>query len=448
MTDFPNDNHVFPVRVDENPGRSIFEEPVRVPAAAPYRTWLFEKPRAGDPVTAKLQGSAEPRARVPWGSPLLPGQFAMRERDGALEFHPNDQSAVVLFNYVGTGTVVGARIINEIQDELAAMEAYLLTPGLVGNLYHAGASIANRLAKFTNTDGKSISVSPVTEVAGSLSGLQNVAAAGVVSSAVGCVLDKAQYTAWAGNGWNRIATTIFQDEANVQGLIEIAYKSPAGKGRLLLVASSMRNNKAALHLLSHVYTTTGILTAVRVIRPFDIDGNAFLEIYIPNVAGVTVDVTLIAGTYFGAGDDARWTFMVPAVAGSESGQAYEFDVNGVYTGWNFNNLKVSYSSTGVITTNNGAGTGIQLGSNSITPNTAANSQLGSAALPFGPIYAMLFNTLGGKIVTVNPVTGELQQNSGDQAEGTVTFVDSTVNPCTLTFQNGILIEMIGGESLP
>lgn len=115
---------MLPTRYDIHPGRRIHLEPVTVPAVAPFSAWLLEEPRPGDSVVAELQTTSEPRNRVPWGAPITPGTYSLRDRDGALQFHHNDAGKTILVTYTGIGTVANAHLINTIQDAIAALTAF------------------------------------------------------------------------------------------------------------------------------------------------------------------------------------------------------------------------------------------------------------------------------------------------------------------------------------
>ncbi|MBI1234923.1 MAG: hypothetical protein GC208_10520 [Alphaproteobacteria bacterium] len=120
---FPAEAREFPVLVDAHPGAAVTDSVV-IPNSAPYEVWLTQAPKPGDPITVNCVDPEGSRTLATPGL-LQPGQYALTKY-GKLTGHSSDAGRTFDVVYTGIGSPVRAGAINALQEEMAAVETYLL----------------------------------------------------------------------------------------------------------------------------------------------------------------------------------------------------------------------------------------------------------------------------------------------------------------------------------
>lgn len=127
----------FPARKDKlESGYTVSAERVTVPAGAPYRAYLQQVPKADSVPTATFEIGGGALTKTATNPPPQPGYYHLDYSTGDLTFHAGDADKVVLYDYVGIGTLLRAGHINAIQEALVevAGEQEALAESLEGLL--------------------------------------------------------------------------------------------------------------------------------------------------------------------------------------------------------------------------------------------------------------------------------------------------------------------------
>lgn len=449
---FPGSVPSYPTWKESNAGTRIIDEEAKVPAGAPYRGWLIQKPRAGDTVTARIKTTNEMRKRVEWGSPILPGTYAIRDKDGAIEYHPNDANLILLFTYVGVGSVVRADIINALQDDMKAVMNWI-GPGGGGYIRIGDYDPSeNALVRFAPEGGWFIAPANMYQ-----DDVQGAMICPVRVRAQRGFDVRAQRYGLGGSaslqsGWNRILTVGGGSNA-VHGFFEIAYSLPGSiRGRLFFFASAGEANSAQLTIIANTCNgTNNVFSSMRILKPSSAADPAAVEVFLSSPASVILEIRQVDGGVFEATNQGSyWSFVVPATAGSLSGMTdYNLNVSLAAFGVNCNNIGLSSSSNGGVTLFQGP-YGVFIESQALCPTIAEAVAIGTTALPFGPVHCVMDSGASPEnqpVVRYNPTTKSLVSDAAIvYANGTFNLVDSvTSQPVTVTIVNGIVTHMEGVE---
>ncbi|MCC6546215.1 hypothetical protein IT570_03515 [Candidatus Sumerlaeota bacterium] len=446
---YPESIPNYPTWVPSNAGTRVTDEVVKVPAVSPFRTHLLQKPREGDAVVVRVQSTSEERKRVPWGSSITPGTYALRDKDAAVEFHPNDYSKNMLFTYVGIGSVVRADVLNAFQDDVKAIMQWLGAGG--GNFIRLGDvdPSENSLLRFDpdggmfvlpanmyqDAEGSMVALNKVQAQRGSFVRGQRYGSGGSLSLAT---------------GWNRILT-VSPSPTPVHGLFEVAYTLPSSvRGRLLFAVSASETGRAQITILTHTCSATNsVFTSMRILKPNSGETAAAVEIYLTSPTSVILEIRQIEGTVFdSANHTSAWAFVVPATAGSLTGMTgYELNVADAVFATNCNNNGFAVSSSGGVWFQGPYG--VVMTSQAFTPTLAGTVTLGTSSLPFGTIYCSMASVAPGNqpVVRYDPAVNALvTDDATTYANGTFNLMDPiTLETVTVQVVNGIIVHMEGAE---